>query len=110
MVGRVWICRMQEAGCDAVDVPTFPVLFVEIVKCKHAVECVLPWELGCKEEVKLAKDGNMQIDDRVGQIAGNVNTHPQRGAQQEKTKGIKYNKQNMKHPLRKVTNGNNVKE
>ena len=98
---------MQEAGCDAVDVPTFPVLFVEIVKCKRAVECVLPRELGCKEEVKLAEDGNMQIDDWVGQTAGNVNTHPQR---QEKMKGIKYNKQNMKHPLRKVTNSNNVKE
>lgn len=66
---------MQEAGCDAVDVPTFPVLFVEIVKCKHAVECVLLREQGCKEEVKLAKDGNMQIDDWVGQTAGNVNTH-----------------------------------
>ena len=61
-LGRFGYAEMQEAGCDAVDVPTFPVLLVEIVKCKCAVECVLPWELGCKEEVKLAKDGNMQID------------------------------------------------
>ena len=59
------LAETREAGCDAVDVPTFPVLFIEIVKCERAVECVLPRELGREEEVKLAEDGDMRIDEDV---------------------------------------------
>ena len=55
----------REVGRDAVDVPAFPVLFVEIVKRERAVECVLPRELGREEEVKLAEDGDVRIDDDV---------------------------------------------
>jgi len=59
------LAETREAGCDAVDVPTFPVLFIEIVKCERAVECVLPQELGREKEVKLAEDGDMRIDEEV---------------------------------------------
>jgi hypothetical protein len=55
----------REVGRDAVDVPAFPVLFVEMVKRERAVECVLPRELGREEEVKLAEDGDVRIDDDV---------------------------------------------
>ena len=55
----------REVGREAVDVPAFPVLFVEMVKRERAVECVLPRELGREEEVKLAEDGDVQIDDDV---------------------------------------------
>jgi hypothetical protein len=55
----------REVGRDAVDVPAFPVLFVEIVKRERAVECVLPRELGREEEVKLAEDGDVRIDEDV---------------------------------------------
>ena len=40
------LVETREVGHDAVNVPAFPVLFVEIVKCERAVECVLPRELG----------------------------------------------------------------
>ena len=59
------LVEMQEVGHDAVNVPTFPVLFVEIVKCKCAVECILSWELGHEEQVKLVEDDDMQIDEDV---------------------------------------------
>ena len=59
------LVETREAGRNAVDVPTFPVLFIEIVKCERAVECVLSRELGRKEEVKLAEDGDMRIDEDV---------------------------------------------
>ena len=42
----------REVGRDAIDVPAFPILFVEIVKREPAVECVLLRELGREEEVK----------------------------------------------------------
>jgi len=59
------LVETREVGRDVVDVPTFPVLFVEIVKRERAVECVLPRELGREEEVKLAEDGDMRIDEDV---------------------------------------------
>ena len=40
-------------------------MFVEIVKYKRAVECVLPRELGREKGVKLAENGDMRIDDDV---------------------------------------------
>jgi hypothetical protein len=55
----------REVGREAVDVPAFPILFVEMVKRERAVECVLPRELGPEEEVKLAEDGDVRIDDDV---------------------------------------------
>jgi hypothetical protein len=59
------LVETREVGRDAVDVPAFPVLFVEIVKRERAVECVLPRELGREEEVKLAEDGDVRIDEDV---------------------------------------------
>ena len=56
------LVETREVGRDAVDVPTFPVLFVEIVR---AVECILPRELGREQEVKLAEDDDMRIDEDV---------------------------------------------
>ena len=56
------LVETREVGHDAVDVPNFPVLFVEIVKGKRAVECILLRELGREEEVKLAEDDDMRID------------------------------------------------
>jgi hypothetical protein len=61
----------REVGRDAVDVPglrvrfVLPVLFVETVKRENAVECILPRELGREDEVKLAEDGDVRIDDEV---------------------------------------------
>jgi hypothetical protein len=52
-----------EVGHDAVNVPTFPVLFVEIVKCKCAVKCILLQELDREEKVKLAEDDDLWIDE-----------------------------------------------
>jgi hypothetical protein len=56
------LVETREVGRDEVDVPAFPVLFVEIVKRERTVECVLPRELGREEEVKLAEDGNVRIE------------------------------------------------
>ena len=36
------LVETREVGRDAIDVPAFPVLFVEIVKRERAVECLLP--------------------------------------------------------------------
>ena len=55
----------REVGRDTIEVPAFPVLFVEIVKRERAVECVLPRELGREEEVKLAEEGDVRMDDEV---------------------------------------------
>ena len=55
----------REVGRDTIEVPALPVLFVEIVKRERAVECVLPRELGREEEVKLAEEGDVRMDDEV---------------------------------------------
>ena len=57
--------EMREVGHDAVNAPAFPALFVERINRERAVECILPRGLGREEEVKLADDGDMRIDDDV---------------------------------------------
>lgn len=59
------LVETREVGREAVDAPAFPVLLVETVKRERAVECVLPRELGREEEVKLAEDGVVRMDDDV---------------------------------------------
>ena len=61
--------EIRDVGRDAVDVPgllfVLPVLLVETVKRERAVECILPRELGREDEVKLAEDGDVRMDDAV---------------------------------------------
>ena len=52
------LVEMREVGCDTVEVPAFPVLFVG--SDVNVQLNVLPRELGCEEDVKLAEDRDIE--------------------------------------------------